>query len=623
MRLFYLLVLSTVSAFSYAQSTIEPPANGAFWQHVEPSTEGTSYHQYLNAIGAASVSTSRECSDCAFKVQVGQRNFTLGSNYGLVTYSRYKDITYALVYRTIKEKPTRYYLLSSTGTRKEVNVAALSCNGSLNSTIQAISIKGEILCARSEELIVDNTSYALPTKARHKVFGLSYDGYWQLTFIGADFKVYSGNEYGFQQVHTLLNDRSDFDKTLSSFPYAKDKAWVAVYEYSNKRNKTLSLYKLAPKSKTYRVTNTITNDIGINPELYLTQDNTIRVSSAPRDNTYYYEFNEDSLNNQRLQQNPYTTRDIGEISISGGVRQTFWNINQKVNEVTSDGDPFARTDYDLDDSLMYEVRATGRILSTILALSYLQNKTTEDMSSLEKAASNKLFGSIGFTKLFKGASILRLEYSHEKIAGEAVYRDINSGNAQAPHLFQTDLKNYSLIITKEQGVYWGLNYKSMQLPLTIGFYTQRKSPIALFDPEAQMENYHFVYGYNSGQYSGRYMFNDRRFYVDGRFEGGMYKINPGGLVKQQAKDQMGLDKVSSGANFSLSGVLELGYLWQKRSLKMAGVGMQAQVGVNAYLDWYLDATPESNSDLAEDKIETGLDLTNFRYGPFARLSIIF
>lgn len=163
----------------------------------------------------------------------------------------------------------------------------------------------------------------------------------------------------------------------------------------------------------------------------------------------------------------------------------------------------------------------------------------------------------------------------------------------------------------------------MQLPLTIGFYSKNKRPIAEFDPDAEAATYHLVYGYNSGQYSGRYMFNDRRFYVDGRIEGGMYKIDPSGLVKEQAKQKMGLDKVSSSGSFSLSGILELGYLWQKRSLKMSGLGMQAQVGVNAYIDWYLDTTPESNSDLAEEKIETELELTNFRYGPFARLSVIF
>lgn len=622
MRLFLASCFWLFSIFSFAQTT-SAPANGAFWQHVEPSTEGASYNQYLNSIGAAYVSSSRDCSDCAFKLHIGQRNYTFSSNHGLVSSSRYKNISYALVYQTIKEKPTRYFLMSSRGTRIDVNVAALDCSKPLENSIKAISIKGEILCAHSTTLIVDDTVHTLPAKALHKVFGTSYDGHWQLTFIGDDFNVYSGNEHGFQQVHTLLNNRSDFDKTLSSFPYAKDQAWVAVYEYSNKRNKTLSLYKLAPKSETYRITNTVVNDLGINPQVYVTENNKIRVSSASRDNTYYYEFSENSLKKQQLKQNPYTTRDIGELSISGGIRQTFWNIQQTANEVTSDADPFARTDYDIDDSLMYEVRATGRVFSTILALSYLQNKTTEDMSSVEKAASNKLFGSIGFTKLFKGASILRLEYTHDKVGGQAVSRDIKSEEKLAPHLFQTDLKSYSLIITKEQGIYWGFNYKTMQLPLTIGFYSKNKSPISEFDPDAKAATYHLVYGYNSGQYSGRYMFNDRRFYVDGRFEGGMYKIDPSGLVKEQAKLKMGLDKVSSSGSFSLSGILEFGYLWQKRSLKMSGLGMQAQVGVNAYIDWYLDTTPESNSDLAEEKIETGLELTNFRYGPFARLSVIF
>lgn len=620
MKLIYLGFLWLLATTSYAQSE---PTNGAFWQHVEPSTEGTSYYQYLNTIGAANVSTSRECSDCALKVRIGQRRFTLGSNYSLVTYSRYENITYALVDRTIKEKPTRYYLLSSRGSRQEVKVNALDCSDGLGGSIRAISIRGEILCGRSDQLLVDNNVYDLPVKALHKVFGVSYDGHWQLTFIGADFNLYSGNEHGFQKVRSLLNDRSDFDKTLSSFPIAKDQAWVAVYEYSNKRNKTLSLYKLAPKSKTYRVTNSIVNDVGINPEVYLTQDNRIRINSHSRDDRYYYEFDEESLNNQRLKQNPYTTKDIGELSLSGGVRQTYWNLNQKVNEVSSDPDPFARTDYDIDDSLMYEVRASGRIFSTILALSYLQNKTTEDMSSVEKAASNKLFGSIGFTKLFKGASILRLEYTHDKIGGNAVYREVESGDTQAPYSFQTDLKSYSLIVTKEQGVYWGLNYKTMQLPLTVGFYSKNKQPMAEFDPDAKANSYHLVLGYNSGQYSGRYMFNDQRFYVDGRLEGGLYQVRPSDKAKAQAKAKMGLDKVTSSVSVSVSGVVEMGYLWQKRSLTMAGLGMQAQVGVNAYLDWYLDATPDSTSDLADDKIETGMDLTNFRYGPFARLSIIF
>lgn len=616
MRLLYICCLWMLAAFSYAQSE---PSNGSFWQHVEPTLEGSSYSQYLNSIDAPQA----YISDTSV-LHLGNRTFTLGDNRSASSLVRYQSVSYALVSHFYKEQPTRYFLASSRGSYNEIKAVAIGCSDSFNQTIRTISIDGEVLCAKSQELIVGNDTYSLPVKALHKVIGTSYTGYWQLTFIGEDYNLYSGNQHGFQQTQTSLNGRSDFAKTLSSFPYAKDQAWVALYEYSNKRNKTLKLYQLAPKNKAYPLINSITNDVGINPEIYLTTDNDIRVRSQTIRNNYYYEFAPASLDKQQLKQNPYLARDVGELSISGGLRQTSWNTKQKVGAISTESDDLiARTDYGIDDSLMYEVRASGRIYNTTLGLSYLENAATEDMSSIERAASRKVFGSLGFGKLLKGASILRLEFAHEKVNGVASHREFPSNSLFQPHEFFTKLESYSILITKEQGAYWGFNYASIELPMVLGFYTKNKQPFTVFDTDTKPTSYQFVYGYDSGQYSGRYMFNDRRFYADGRFDFGLYRVNAGDAAKQQAKQHFGISSFDSSISLALSGFAEFGYLWQKRSVKYAGTGIRAQFGLNAQVDWYFDTSPEEQSDLSDNKISTGMELLNTRYGPFARLSVIF
>lgn len=594
------------------------------WQHTQPQPTGQSYYGYLSSIGVENVFYNSKCSSnnsCSYWIRIGERKLSVGKDSSLIGKGRYASGSYAFY-----QRDKHYYVAASHGRTRHLgdNLSNL-CGGSLLPDV-IVSPRGELVCHNNQTLFINGKGLALPATAIYSSFGVSYQGYWALAFIDENYNLHVGNEHGFRQIRTGLHSRSDLKDTLSVFPVANTNAWVAVYEYRSKRNKSLMLYHLSHQQQTrYQIVNSIVDDAGINPQLYLTRNNQIRLNSDALRQDYYYQFSPASLKQQRPLQSPFPGPDLAELSLSLGTRLTSWSVDQEVKEPKSinddnDAKTLAKTEYNMNHSLLTEVRFSGRVMNTQLALSYLESKAEEGASRLEKAASRKLFGTLGFDQFFNGASSLVIEYSKEDVGGIATFHS-EDGNRENT-AFTNHYERYGLLKTEEKGIYKGIHYSRNNIPTAVAFFESGlRQPKIYFDRDFELQKLLFVIGYDTAQYTARYMFNHSSWYLNGRVGMGLFSFSVGNRIVRQAEQHFAKtykDEVS----LALDANIEFGYLWQNRSLQHAGLGSTIQLGFSTDVEFYLN-TLGKEAKVEDDEIVTSFERTDWRYGPFLRASLIF
>ena len=606
-----------------AVSLISTPVNALNWEHTPHSPNGRSYYGYLADLDVERVYYNSECSDnsCSYWINIGKRELSLNKHGQLLGWGRYLSGSYAL-YNSGED----LYVVASSGRPKKVagNIMEL-CGFSLMPDV-IVSARGEVVCASSTQLYINGKEHKLPASAIYSQLGTSYDGHWALAFIDKDYNLYVGNEHGFNRVATGLHARSDIKDTLSVFPTSRTSAWVALYEYRNKRNKSLMLYKTSrTEQQSFTVLNSIIDDAGINPEVYQTRDQQLRVRSFGWRNSYYYQIDPATLSQQQPLRNPFPEPDLAEFSFSLGSRLTSWHVSQEVKEPRnfdddSEAKTLAKTRYQMNDSTLTEIRFSGRVLSTQLALSYLESKAEEGADELEKAASRKLFGTLGFDQFFSGASNLVIEYASEEVGGIASYSSPDKGTQQAE--FVNKYVRYGLFKTEEKGVYKGLSYSKNNIPTTVAFFeTGLGTPQIYFDRDFSLEKLLFVMGFDTAQYTARYMFNHSSLYLNARGGAGLFSFKISDEIKDKAEAHFG-KKYDSEISVAVDASLEFGYLWQNRSLKNSGLGSTIQVGISADAELYINTLGKENK-VDDDKIVTSFERIDWRYGPFIRASLIF
>ncbi|WP_420590159.1 hypothetical protein [Bacterioplanoides sp.] len=594
------------------------------WQHSQPQPHGKSYYGYLSGLGVENVFYNSKCSSdnaCSYWIRIGERKLSLGKDSSLIGHGRYLSGSYAFY-----KSGEQYYVAASHGRPRKLgdSLSKLCGFGLLPEVI--VSPRGEVVCHNNEKLFINGKSQPLPQSAIYASFGVSYKGHWALAFIDEDYNLHVGNQQGFRQIRTGLHGRSDLKDILSVFPTGTNSAWVAVYEYRSKRNKSLMLYRLSEQQQRgYQVLNSIVDDAGINPQLYLTRDNQIRLHSNALRQDYYYQFSPASLSKQQPLHNPFPEPDLAEFSLSLGTRLTAWSVDQEVKEPKSiddegDGKTLAKTRYNMNNSLLTEVRFSGRILNTQLALSYLESKAEEGASQLEKAASRKLFGTLGFDQFFSGASSLVIEYAKEDVGGIATFRSGDSPSESTA--FTNRYERYALLKTEEKGIYKGVSYSRNNVPTAIAFFESGlRQPKIYFDRDFELEKLLFVIGYNTAQYTARYMFNHSSFYLNGRVGAGLFSFRIGDRVVREAEQHFG-KSYEEEISLALDANIEFGYLWQNRSLKHAGLGSTVQLGFSTDVEFYIN-TVDKETTVDSDEIITSFERTDWRYGPFLRASLIF
>ncbi|MBE0482989.1 MAG: hypothetical protein IBX52_05755 [Bacterioplanes sp.] len=593
-------------------------AQALWWEHAPSRSHDLTYSEYLHSQGIPEAKRRSQCKDkaCRYWIELGEAQFRVNKDARIVAQSRYHDRSYALY-----QQQNAYYLISSLGHRRP------QPDDTLNRCASQIIIRHDgvpICVTRNDTLLIGTHIQILPIKPLTYQLATSHQGDWVLAMLDQQFNLHLIDASGHRQTHTQLHRHSDIFHTLSVFPQAPGNTWVALYEYHNKRNKRLSLYHAQQASvQRYTVTNSVGDDTGVRPSLYQTNKHELRLSTAMRSATKYYRIAPDSLSQQQPTPNPYTAHDMADVLLGVGLRNTHWAVRQTVESPPGhDGstDTLASVTYRMNQSTLHEYRLSGQVAGKQIALTWLTSDAEQDMNRLERAATRKLYGSIGFDRWFVGPSLLRLEFASEQAGGIATYRD-NQGNQHAT-AFENDYRRYALLVTGELGGFGGISYSRNNMPMAIGFFQSGLSdPDIYFDPDFELKKLLFVFGYDTAQYASRYLFNSRGFYLDGRIGLGFFDYRIGNDVLNDAKAKSG-KKHNSSLGFAVDLFAEMGYFWQARSVRWGGIGTSLQLGLSADLEAYLNGvTQESKIDVNE--IRSSFERIDLRWGPFARFNMMF
>lgn len=613
MPILFLLISVLVSSSSWAMN-----------YEIEPHQDNLpTLNDYLDSQGFAKARMKSKCKDdnCNYWLKIGKNRITRSKNSDLIEQSRYAGITYA-----IYEDEESLYLASNRQRATEIKSKKLNRCLKSQGLAKGISYRGNPICIDSETLFTGNDKIKLPVEAVYATIGTSYEGHWQVAYVGADYNIYVGNHNGFDKIYAGLHNQSDLKDILHIFPTSSSQALLSVYIYNNKRNKSLVLYQLtnmhqktAMQQKTIPILNTIEMDAGLNPEVYKNRNDQIIISSTALSGRYQYDLDYKNMTPTTVTHNPYTEKDILELLIGTAIRHTSWNITQEITAPEKDGKRLAQTKYEMNQSLLKEVSLQGKFMGNPIALQYAENEAVEELDGLEKAAAKKLYGYFGVNDIFVGASTLRLEYRQETIGGLAEWEDDSGTRFTA---FENKYTQYSILKTEEQGMYKGFTYTQNNLPMSVAFFDSSKSNGKIyFDPDLTIKKYAFTLGYDVSQYTNRYLFDYQDFYMSPRMSIGLYQYHIDKAIVSDAEAEFDKDfKTNTG--FSIDGSLELGYIYQRRSVDYMGAGFSLQAGISIDAEFYLNSINE-DSEIDDDEIAASFERSDYRYGPFARFNMMF
>ena len=614
MRLYFLTLLFITSSSVFSMNyEIQPPEK-----------EVVFLNSYLDSINTKRARIKSKCKDddCRYWLTIGNKRKSVDKSTKVITQGRYISDTLVI----IKNSEGVQIIDSNFGYQKIQGEGLLRCLSTSHLAV-GISIQKDALCITSDYLFAGNKEIKLPAEALYATVGISYRGHWQTAFVGADYNVYVGNHKGFDKIEVGLNDQSDLKDILSLFPLSSTQSLLSVYVYQNKRNKSLILYRLSNlhskiemKKEFITVINSIETDVGLNPMVYINQQDEIVVTSKAKTGDYQYTIKSSSFNNTQNYSNPYQNKDTLDLLIGTSIRHTNWSINQKVKSPNHESSDLAKTQYHMNQSLLKEIIIQGKLMGNPIALQYAKNEATKKLGIIEKAAAERFYGYIGFKDIFKGASTLRLEFRQESVGGIADWK--NESNTTTSTRFINNYTQYSALKTEEQGFYKGVSYTNNNLPMAVAFFDNQKSNGQVyFDSDLEIKKLSLSFGYDESQYASRYLFDHKRFYLSPRFSVGIFQYNINKDIIKSAESYFG-KKLKTEIGFSMDGSIELGYLWQKRSANWGGSGGSLQVGLSIDAEFYLNDIG-SEDEIADNEIAASFNRSDYRYGPFARLNIIF
>lgn len=594
------------------------------YEVTEAEENVVSLNKYLNSIGVAKAKIKSKCKDdnCRYWLRIGKKQTSVTEKTNLIGQSRYSRGTFALV----RDEEDTYVVNSGFKFTTLPTYDIERCiNG--NALAKGVSSRGNALCMESNTLYTGSQEITLPVEAVYATIGTNYKGYWQAAFIGEDYNVYVGNHKGFDKVDVGLHNQSDLKDVLHIFPISSTESLLSVYVYDNKRNKSLMLYRLsnlhsrgAVKQASIPIINTIETDAGLNPEVYMDKYSNIFVSSTAHTSSYQYKINNNHFRNNKSHDNPYQGKDMLELLVGASIRQTTWSIDQQVKSPNKDDPKLSETKYDMNQSLLKEVSLQGKFMGNPIALKLAKSEAEKGLSNAEKAAADRIYGYIGINDFFDGASTLRLEFRKETVGGVAEWED--ESNVITTTDFINEYAQYSVLKTEEQGKFKGITYTNNNLPMAVAFFDSSKSGgQVFFDPDLTIKKLSFTFGYDESQYTSRYLFDYHNVYLSQRYNLGIFQYSIDKDIVKQAEAHYD-KKYKSKFGLAIDASLELGYIVQRRSVDWGGAGFSFQVGLSVDADFYMNDLSEE-AEVEDDEVVASFNRSDYRYGPFARINVIF
>lgn len=594
------------------------------YEITKPENDIVSLNDYLHSLNIPNARIKSKCKDddCEYFLRIGNKKTSVSKKADLIEQSRYRRKIFAIM-----EDDDELYVVDSNFKYKTISSKSLTRCLTSASSAKGVSINGNALCIDSEKLYAGKQKLKLPVEAIYSTIGTNYKGYWQAAFIGEDYNVYVGDHRGFDKINIGLHEQSDLKEVLHIFPISSTESLLSAYLYDNKRNKTLMLYRLSSlrgngslKRASLPILNTIKTDAGLNPEVYMDTKSNIFVSTTPRAQSYQYKINNDYFRTTKQYNNPYQGKDMLELLAGVSIRHTSWSIDQKVNSPNKDDSKLAETKYDMNQSLLKEVSLQGKFMGNPIALKLAKSEAEKGLNNTEKAAADRIYGYFGINDFFDGASTLRLEYRKESVGGIAEWKD--ESNTITTTSFVNEYAQYSVLKTEEQGKFKGVTYTVNNLPMAVAFFDNSKSGgQVFFDPDLAIKKLSFTFGYDESQYSSRYLFDYSNVYLSQRYNLGLFQYSIDKDIVKQAEAYYD-KKHKSNFGLAVDASLELGYILQRRSVGWGGAGFSFQAGVSVDADFYINDL-SGDAEVDDDEIVASFNRSDYRYGPFARLNVIF
>lgn len=628
--------------FSLAFAVIswaEMPAKEGEYAFVSPQIGNKSYQQYLNELDAPQVFNSRYCPNnsgkCwpAIKNSDGEllKSYSREASVTRLASGRYKDQAY--LYYSVSQKHgnktiTDYYVINDKG-----HIQALEETHPSGSLDKIVNVDGKVLTITQAGLVVDGrVILEASSPLRYAKFGSDPQGNLAMIALDQGGFIHVSDMKSWLDTGEQLARRGDRNGVLSVYP-AREMLYYSVYKYVNSYNKGLVFGRVDihnQQAESGWLFNSELANVGFDPSVYERDENLV-VSAENATLGGHVHFiiprNYDApllASNQPLHINGFEQEKTLELMLGAGVSSLAWEANA---DVTKDKTTYAKTKYEIADSLYKSYWIQGKYDTTQLALTYTQNEA-EKMGGQTKQASNFLNAVVDFNGFFSSQYSLRLKMEQGTVGGIA---QLSASEASGATLlnptgsleFETKLQQYAGLVMGERGRYAGLVYESYQMPGMLGFSDSSKQVTYVgYDPKTQLTKLALVYGYDELDYVRRYENNISRFYADWLIGIGWVDVVVSNDLKRELRDE-GKKLVGSGA-IALDGKIDLGYIHQRKIKKWRGAGYALTAGYRLKTGYMTSGqSDESKSKLDADEVALEFDRWDIWHGFYASLNLVY
>jgi len=569
----------------------------------------------------------------------GKRTLTFAENASLITGARYANQSFAIIKEPVKEtSDSRFYFVSSVSLNKYSSY--LLPFNICNELSMGMTPTGDLLCLTEDQLQIYRNpkgttiredikqTIKLPETANIGVINNNLAGHIAIAMVNINTQTLyyttlnnllmdKPNDLKWSSHYTLIHNRSDSRNVLAVYPKDAHRGVVAAYEYVNVLNKNTTVYDIKDESVNRRiVTNNINSNFGFHPEVFFNQKAQVVLTAMSSEDNKAHSF---ELTNELLTQPETFYSDHPEQSsldfLAGySAAYQYWSMSQDAGEHIS-------TDYDIDASLLQSVYIQARYSDTQLTVKYLTGQAQKNTTN----TASYLTGLIDFSGFFEGADTLRLKVDWSQISGTATYHSTNYAIDGKNHVsadFDTEYKNFEVLIFSELGQYIGLSYSTQSLPSAIALSESEKSENIIgwaFDKNYKQTAYMLKVGSDEAAYGARYEVNYNRYYFRPSLALGIINRQLSRAAIAEATADLENKSVAGKLTWAASFGVDLGYTHQRRWEQYKGLGYSIQVGLHAQL--YFQAESFETAD--DDEVYAKMDRLDANYGPFIQFNAIF
>jgi len=559
---------------------------------------------------------------------------------GGISSGRYQNIAYLYyshTYKRGKDYYTDYYLMDDNG--RKHSTPSRHASGSFDSIIT--KNKKLLQVSKSGVYINGQTILNSPTELTHAKISNNLRGDISIVAIDVDHHIQITNTKEWKDTNALLARKGDRSGVLSVYPKNSNEIIYSVYKYVNSYNKGLILGRVnfnTNENITGWLFNSENRNVGFDPEIYV-DNGSIYLSatnSSERSSLYTVIPNNKSLSSIKgvVPKHIIGFEDEKNFSFLVGtsLSSITWQASNKVED--EDGNSFGELEYEISDSIYKAVYLQGKIGDRQLAISHLKNEAEAKGGNTKKASEflNVVLDLDGF---FSPQSSLRIVSEQGTVNGLSSLTGINGTlydtNGQnittlQDSEFETTMKRLSFFVMKERGLYHGLDYTEYIMPSLLGYGKDGNVLFTIYDPKTNIKKLTYNWGYDELSYAKRYENNFSRFYFQGLFGIGLGQVTGDfEKVATQKATSLGYDDITSPITFAVDYALDFGYIWQKKSKTLKGLGFSTQLGYKVRGTYFGAGTSSEKDEDSTESNDLSLEFSrnDIWHGPYVSVNIIF